>query len=494
MAQLINKIKYLGIAFFIVYNTDVHAQCTGSVFGPSTTWTGVYESYSGPCSSCNWYATGGNVDFGNGTQNVTVIFNSTGTQTVGYEGSSCKEVEVLTPTAPAAPPTPNVVINQISGCNTTQLEKNGSPSESYVQWYWQGTNSGGVSTNSNANTPYPVTSQGTYYIRARHTKHGLWSSATAVTVSTSQIISVPSSPQNPNINVSTNTCGQKTVTISNSPPSNVKWYWQTSTSGTSTNNIWYNTLYVSSSATYYLRTRHTSDLDCWGSGYTSVSVVVNNYPATPPAPTGPSSACGNVVLSRSNPPGGVTYYWQTSSSGTSTSNSSSSYSVSSSGTQTIYLRARNSAGCWSGASSKTVTVNSIPGQPLPTHSLSSNTCGDRSISITSGSPPSGVNWYWQGTNSNGTSTSLGQHFSSYNVSTTGNYYLRAKNSSANCWSNSSYQIHVDVGQIPSQPPAPTGASVGCGSITLSRSNPPGGVTYYWQTSNTGEYRQFKFHL
>ena len=43
----------------------------------------------------------------------------------------------------------------------------------------------------------------------------------------------------------------------------------------------------------------------------------------------------------------------------------------------------------------------------------------------SGTVPSGVQWYWQGTNSQGSSTSFAQN--TYTANATGTYYLRARN-------------------------------------------------------------------
>ena len=74
-------------------------------------------------------------------------------------------------------------------------------------------------------------------------------------------------------------------------------------------------------------------------------------PATPAAAS-VSNNCGSSVLTRSNPPSGITWYWQSSASGTSTATSSTSITRTS-GTR-YYLRARNNSTlCWS----STRTVN-----------------------------------------------------------------------------------------------------------------------------------------
>ncbi len=106
--------------------------------------------------------------------------------------------------------------------------------------------------------------------------------------------------------------------------------------------------------TYYVEAK-------WDGGMPNGTVVftpTNNYlyvyiataaPSTPSTPTIQSSTCGSTVLARGTPPSGVTWYWQSSSSGTSTGNSSTTITKTISGTQ--YLRARNGGGVWSSSSS-----------------------------------------------------------------------------------------------------------------------------------------------
>ncbi|MCR8667526.1 DUF6443 domain-containing protein [Aestuariibaculum sp. M13] len=117
---------------------------------------------------------------------------------------------------------------------------------------------------------------------------------------------------------------------------------------------------TSAEATFYSGSSATIVAEVYDGMYNYNLVTLNvtigtGPPAVPPAPTIQSTNCGNTVLARSNPPSGVVYYWQSSSSGTSTSNFSSTITKTSSGTQ--YLRARSTGGTWSTASSsKSYTV------------------------------------------------------------------------------------------------------------------------------------------
>lgn len=174
--------------------------------------------------------------------------------------------------------------------------------------------------------------------------------STTIATKTVTVYALPGIPPTPSI--STNPCDDKVLTRS-SPPVNITYYWQgTNSSGTSTTNSAL-TYTVSSSGTYYIRGRNS--LATWGSSR-SIYVTVNNFPSVPAAPSLPSINCGSAILTRSNPPSNVTWYWQgTNAAGTSTSNSLSTYSVNAAGT--YYLRARSSAGCWSStAVGKTVTL------------------------------------------------------------------------------------------------------------------------------------------
>ncbi|AWX44804.1 hypothetical protein HME9304_01809 [Flagellimonas maritima] len=84
-----------------------------------------------------------------------------------------------------------------------------------------------------------------------------------------------------------------------------------------------------------------------------------------------------------------------------------------------------------------VTVSAYVYNP-PNPVIDSNTCNS-AIIRRSGSPPAGVTWYWQGTDVNGTSTSLGSA-STYNVNASGTYYIRA-------WDNNSGEWSPDLGFI-----------------------------------------------
>lgn len=113
--------------------------------------------------------------------------------------------------------------------------------------------------------------------------------------------------------------------------------------------------------------------------------ITTSAPQAPPSPTVQSSSCGQVILARATPPSGITYYWQSSSSGTSTASSGSTYTRT---TGTIYyLRARNSSGTWS-SSSSSVTYT-IPTAPTWYADTDGDGFGDPASTLTQCTQPTG---------------------------------------------------------------------------------------------------------
>lgn len=283
-----------------------------------------------------------------------------------------------------------------------------------------------------------------------------------------------SAPTNPSVtfSISSSACPPRTLSYTGTPPANVTWYWQTSSTGTSTANST-NSYSVTANGTYYVRAFNTVT-GCWSIGSASYSATVTTPPATPSVPTVSSNSCGAKTITRGTPPSGVTWYWQgTDSNGTSTASSATTYTANVSGI--YYLRARNNTSlCWS-LSSRSVSVTILPA--LPTVTASSNTCGP--VTLTRGTPPSGTVWYWQGTNSTGTSTS--NSAVTYPVTATGTYYIRARVTSSSCWSPTSTAITVTYNAAPSTPPAPIASTNICGPRTLTKSGtPPAGTIWLWQ--------------
>jgi RHS repeat-associated protein len=195
-----------------------------------------------------------------------------------------------------------------------------------------------------------------------------------------------------------------------------------------------------------------------------------------------SSACGNNTITYTGtPPAGITWYWQTSATGTSTANSSSVYTPTVSGIH--YLRA-NCGSTWSAALA-TNSITLTTATPTPAAPISNTTCNPVVLSY-NGTAPSGVSWYWQGTNSSGQDyTSATATSSTYKTTSVGTHYIKARNNTTGCWSSSA---SIYVGSVPAAVAAPNVPLVSsnlCGAKTLSyNGTPANGTLWYWQGSNS----------
>ena len=420
---------------------------------------------------------------------TTYVATTTGTYYIraqndatGCWSAASGSLAIVANVLPADPGNPTSNSPQCLPTGVT-ITRSGAPPGG-VTWYWQ-TTSLGTSTTSNSTTPYVVTTSGTYYIRARNNTTFCWSSGEgSITVVVNPL---PANPPNPTSNSPQCPSPGVTLTRTGTPPAGETWYWQTTALGTATTDSG-STYTATTTNTYYIRAQNDAT-GCWSAASGSLAITINPLPANPGNPTSNTPQClpTGVTLTRSGtPPGGVVWYWQTTALGTDTSNSGNTYTVTSSGT--YYIRAQTTAtGCWSAASgSLAVVVNALPADPgNPTSN--SPQCLPTGVTLTrNGTPPGGETWYWQ-TTSLDTSTVIGSA-ATYVVTTSGTYYIRARNNTTLCWSSGEGSLAVVVNPLPANPGNPTSNSPQCASpgVTLTRNGtPPVGVTWYWQTTALG---------
>ncbi|SFW76244.1 hypothetical protein SAMN02927921_04098, partial [Sinomicrobium oceani] len=161
---------------------------------------------------------------------------------------------------------------------------------------------------------------------------------------------------------------------------------------------------------------------------------------------------------------------------TSTSASVKWHGDSSSGT--VYFNSSST-----GTLTLAVQITGVPPK-TPAHPVITSTDCDKATLSRSGTPPSGVTWYWQGKNGNGTSTNLGSGSTYTAQQGSGVYYIKARNSNG-VWSEGSGAVYVtipnDLLGVPSSP----SVTNNCGNTVLTRGTPPSGITWYWQSSATG---------
>ncbi|MGG9972736.1 hypothetical protein ACQ33O_13170 [Ferruginibacter sp. SUN002] len=233
--------------------------------------------------------------------------------------------------------------------------------------YFQGTTSGGTST-STASTSEVVSASGTYYFRSRSAA-GCWGTEGSVTVTLNPIPAVT------NVSGAGTFCGSTTITASGGLGGTI--YFQGTTSGGTSTSTASTSEVVSTSGTYYFRSR--SAAGCWGTEG-SVTVTINPNPAITNV-SGAGTFCGSTTITASGGSGGTIYFQGATSGGTSTSTASTSEVVSTSGT--YYFRSRSAAGCWGTEGSVTVIINAVPAAlNLSGSSICSNNDGTGTISST----------------------------------------------------------------------------------------------------------------
>ncbi|MEO1253994.1 MAG: hypothetical protein AAFY41_03775, partial [Bacteroidota bacterium] len=212
-------------------------------------------------------------------------------------------------------------------------------------WYWQGTNPEGTST-ENDQRELIVSTSGTYYLRTLGS-NGCWGQSTSVYI---DVNPYPLAPEVLSIEYNA-ICNSATLTRSEIPVGEI-WYWTGSELPNSGSNS-DQTITVYERGTYRLRAE--SDQGCVT--YSEPIEVEFDTPSgnarilNSGVEHSPHYGCEEVILRRSNPPSGETWYWQgTNPDGTSTAFSDEEYRVTETGW--YYLRILNDQGCWSERSAK----------------------------------------------------------------------------------------------------------------------------------------------
>ena len=204
-------------------------------------------------------------------------------------------------------------------------------------------------------------------------------------------------------------------------------------------------------------------LPCVSPSYGEVEDYIVNLvgppeaPATPIATNGGSCILGDTITMVGTAPEGVAYYWQTSASGTSFANSANTWVVNGNGT--YYIRAYASmGGQWSTATAITLSGFPIITPPTAITNLSGTPyCSE--VTLQAGLSPAGISYYWQGTNPSGT-VNTSPATSNFIASSSGAYYIAARNDSSFCWSLTTSTNVVVY-------PAPSGSVVSSSAASCS---------------------------
>ncbi len=324
-------------------------------------------------------------------------------------------------------------------------------------WKFSGT---GASFSSTSNSLYinfsSIATNGTLSVVANNACGA--SSARSLSISVNDI------PSTVSVSGGGTVCNSTTITASGGAGGTM--YFQ----GTNSNGTSFATLSssqtITSSGTYYFRAYNS----CGWSTKGSATVNIGTIPAAVTVPGG-GNFCNAVILNASGGAGGNIYFQGINSNGTSTAKPSSSQTVTTSGT--YYFRAYNSCG-WGQQGSVTVTVNYDPS--AVSVSGGGPVCNSATITASGGA---GGTMYFQGTNSNGTSTATPS--SSQTVTSSGTYYFRAYNS---CGWGSQGSTTVTINTVPSVVSG-SGSGTFCNNATITASGGSGGTIYFQGTTSGG---------
>lgn len=318
-------------------------------------------------------------------------------------------------------------------------------------------------------------------------------------------------------------CGTAQLIVNPSIPTSpiqTTWYLQTPGDDTNMSRPHFSEMggnggwIISEPGTYQVRAYNVTN-SCWSTNPTNSNIDMTSGWKYVPDPNDlpvlevleSTEYCGNKtirVIGNESPPTGIKWFWQgTNANGTSTTwdfdaSGGDDYLADITGENTYYLGARGTCNNWE-YTSITVNVRPVPDAPsLSTNDVSiTYTCNKAQIDVNNVTPPNGVMWFWQYTQS-GTSTEFpvfqsGIPVQSYNQKV----YLRSATTDLAgdpiCWSRASqsqmFAFDQNLWKVP--PPAIGGLEVDegqnhCGPTkTIKLRNSYSAADLYWQGSSKG---------
>jgi len=363
---------------------------------------------------------------------------------------------------PAPPPAPTAVQNP--ACNQTNLNTILNPPAG-VTYYWQGTTPNGVSTTSPTSSVYPVTTSGTYYVRAQDSG-GCWSNQDSI------IITIMPPPSAPNIAANNPACISQTLSLS-ATGTGISYIWAGPNGFTSTDSVAniFN-VNVFHAGVYSV---NAIALGCTSAVASTINITVNPVPAAPNASSN-APICENGTLNLfATVVAGASYYWS-GPSGYNANVQNATISPAMPTNSGIYSVVSIANGCSSQVVTLPVVVNAIPAAPV----LSSNTpvCTGNTMFLSANGPTGTYTWTGpNGFNSNTQNPVIGN----VTLAATGIYSAFVVVSGCSS-AVATLPVNVVSGPGTLSPSSNTPVCEGQ-ALNLSSTLAPGTTTYYWTGPN-----------
>lgn len=282
---------------------EISVNVFSASWGDGTTWTltdaggnivlsggtygnGYNDTQTLPLASAGNYTFNITSSFGDNNPNYSISLDGD----VVFSGAApASQTTTVGPIicAPVVVPPPPVQEPGIPSCAAgTELTVPGTP-EPNSTWYWQ-TDAEGTSMANNADTPWTVFANGTYYVRAYDSNILSWSNASSITVTNFPLQATPPTPQGVNP-----ACLPGTEISMPTPPADVQYYWQSVVNGVSTSNPATTPLFITETGMVYVSAFNTVT-QCW-SETAELSVSINtNVPPNVAADPDVFNFCPNV--------------------------------------------------------------------------------------------------------------------------------------------------------------------------------------------------------
>jgi len=443
-----------------VYNVNVTPVESPTIAGSSSLCQNsseVYTTQSGK-SGYNWtISAGGTITAGSGTNSITVLWNTIGTNTV-----SVYYIDVNSCTAPTT--AKNVSVNArpiptITGiaafCDLTNVTYTTESGKS--AYTWSVSSGGTISTGAGTNSV--TVTWNTYGAKTISVNYTNPNGCDAIT-ETIKNIAINTRPI-PTITGASTICAPATGVIYSTESGKTGYTWTVPADGTviagaGTNSIILNWPTTGSKT---VSVNYTDNNGCIAATSTIKNIIVNPSTLATITPSGPTTFCqgGTVTLTASS---GASYLW-------SGGETQQSITVNSSGNYAVTVT--NSSGCSSTSSSTSVTVNPNPAATI-TPNGATTFCQGGTVTLTASY---GSSYLW----------STGATSQSISASTSGSYSVTVSYPTG-C-SATSNTIAIVVNPNPTNIITASGPTSFCqgSTITLTASS---GTSYLWSTGATSQ--------